>query len=101
MKGRPVLAPFYDLVCTSIYSGISSKMAMSVSGEFEPSKVSSHHWSEFCDALDIKYKVFRRYSDEIISAILRSEIYMTPSSELIHSICDVIKDRIHLLSGNN
>ncbi len=101
MKGRPVLAPFYDLVGTSIYRGISSKMAMSVSGEFEPSKVSSHHWSEFCDALDIKYKVFRRYSDEIISAILRSEIYMTPSSELIHSICDVIKDRIHLLSGNN
>ncbi len=25
MKGRPQLAPFYDLVCTTIYKGISKK----------------------------------------------------------------------------
>ncbi|MGE4268195.1 MAG: type II toxin-antitoxin system HipA family toxin [Deferribacterales bacterium] len=101
MKGRPVLTPFYDLVCTSIYRGISSKMAMSVRGEFEPSKVFSQHWSEFCDVLDIKYKVFHRYSNEIISAILRSEIYVTPANELIGNICDVIKDRIERLQENN
>ena len=33
LDGRPVLAPFYDLICTQVYPELSEKMAMRIGGE--------------------------------------------------------------------
>jgi len=35
----PKLAPFYDLVCTKIYSGISKEQALSTGGNFDPEQI--------------------------------------------------------------
>jgi serine/threonine-protein kinase HipA len=40
------LAPFYDLLSTAIYPGISQKLAMKVGGENRPDWVMLRHWEE-------------------------------------------------------
>lgn len=44
LTGQWRLAPFYDLVSTKTYSQISSKLAMSVSGQYDSGGAHSKHW---------------------------------------------------------
>ncbi|MEZ7196598.1 type II toxin-antitoxin system HipA family toxin [Pseudodesulfovibrio karagichevae] len=43
---RPVLAPFYDLLCTQVYVdyGLSTKNAMKIGGQYYPKFVMKRHW---------------------------------------------------------
>ena len=43
----PVLAPAYDLVCTSIYSDHTDRMAMKIGGKGRPDEVLPRHWQRF------------------------------------------------------
>jgi serine/threonine-protein kinase HipA len=98
MKGRPQLAPFYDLVCTSIYSGISKKLAMSVGGEFDPANVTSDNWKQLCDEIGVRYKTLQKYTDELIASIKSSEVYNNPENEITSKICSLIDSRMTSLS---
>jgi serine/threonine-protein kinase HipA len=44
---HPDLAPFYDLVCTAVYPGLSQKLAMSIGGEFDPRNIIRQSWEKF------------------------------------------------------
>lgn len=48
------LAPFYDLVCTRAIDRIDTKMAMSVGGEAEPSKISTQRWQEEAKRCEVR-----------------------------------------------
>ena len=43
-KGKPRLAPAYDLLCTAVYPDLSAKMAMRISGKYLPDQVALRHW---------------------------------------------------------
>jgi serine/threonine-protein kinase HipA len=98
MKGRPQLAPFYDFVCTSIYSGISKKLAMSVGGEFDPEKVTSDNWKHLCEDVDIRYLALKKHITQLIESIVASDIYKTPSKDIQKDIVQIIGKRISKLS---
>jgi serine/threonine-protein kinase HipA len=98
MKGRPQLAPFYDLVCTTVYQGISKKLAMSVGGEFNPDNVTSDNWQKFCDDVDIRYTALKKHITQLSESIIASEIYKNPSNEIQNNILQIINARTLQLS---
>jgi serine/threonine-protein kinase HipA len=57
LDGRPMLAPFYDLICTQVYPELSEKMAMRIGGEIRHKYVHLRHWERFAQEIDVKVKV--------------------------------------------
>ncbi|NOY85767.1 MAG: type II toxin-antitoxin system HipA family toxin [Deltaproteobacteria bacterium] len=58
------LAPFYDLLCTKVYEGVSEKLAMKIGGENRPQWIQLRHWERFAEAVGIGSKlVIKTVSD--------------------------------------
>ncbi len=53
----PRLAPFYDLLCTAIYEGITDRLAIKVGGENRPDWVQARHWERFAEEVGIKTRL--------------------------------------------
>lgn len=43
-QGKPRLAPAYDLLSTTVYPELSSKMAMKIGGKYRPEDILVRHW---------------------------------------------------------
>jgi len=56
LESGPVLAPFYDLISTRIYShyGLTEKLAMKIGGESDPNLIQKKHWKSFAEQVEIK-----------------------------------------------
>ncbi|WP_396434386.1 type II toxin-antitoxin system HipA family toxin [Limnohabitans sp.] len=46
----PVLAPFYDLLSTAVYSTLTPKMAMNIGSKYKFSDVQARHWDQFAQS---------------------------------------------------
>lgn len=55
--GKPVLAPFYDLICTQAYPELSEKMAMRIGGEIRHKYIHKRRWERLAQEIDVKAKV--------------------------------------------
>ncbi len=62
------LAPAYDIVSTVVYGTHSSKMAFSIGGEIEWSKVDRKCFERACDELGISRKIFMKRYDRLAEA---------------------------------
>ena len=65
----PKLAPFYDLLCTVIYPGLSSKSAMKIGGEYRPDWVAERHWQQFAVDIGVNYKIVKQTTKKISAKI--------------------------------
>jgi len=66
----PQLTPFYDLLCTVIYPGLSSKSAMKIGGEYRPDWVAERHWQQFATDIGINYKIVKQTIKKISAQII-------------------------------
>lgn len=64
------LAPFYDLLCTGLYEGISEKMAMRIGNENRPKWIVTRHWERFAQEVGIGAKLVFRTLSEMSEVIL-------------------------------
>ena len=55
------LAPFYDLLCTDIYDGLSKKLAMKIGRENRPDWVMERHWEGLASDIKIAPKVLKKH----------------------------------------
>lgn len=55
----PYLAPFYDLMCTAIYDGLTDRLAMKIGGKDKPDWVIERYWQVFADDIEVNYKLVR------------------------------------------
>jgi serine/threonine-protein kinase HipA len=69
--GRCRLAPFYDLVCTNIYQGISHELAMAVGGERDHGHVQRKNWEQLAEELGIKSGIVIRMLDEMSAKLVK------------------------------
>lgn len=51
--GSVRLAPFYDLLCTSVYPELDQRMAMRLGGERRPDRLRRKHWERLAEDLAI------------------------------------------------
>jgi len=67
VDGRTRLAPFYDLVCTTVYPHLSRKFAFKMGGENRPEWIRERHWARFADEIGVK----ARWMDSVRATLLK------------------------------
>jgi len=63
------LAPFYDLVCSTVYRGLSRNAAMGIGGERRHAYVERRHWERFADAMQLRWGPLHRLLRESADAV--------------------------------
>lgn len=99
----PSLAPFYDLVCVGVY-GLSSDLAMSIGGVFNPKDLSREAWEQFAE--DIAegspkpvFSILRKMAEKIPEAaakIADEMIKKYGDNEIYRQIVDQITNRAEI-----
>lgn len=69
-KSPPVLAPFYDLVCTAVYPELSRRQAMKIGGEARCDRIEARHWQRFAEAVDLRPAYLRQEGLALCQAVL-------------------------------
>ncbi len=60
-QGRQIrLAPFYDLLCTDMYEGLTQRLAMKIGGENRPEWIKAKHWERMAAEVRIRPDVLRK-----------------------------------------
>jgi serine/threonine-protein kinase HipA len=96
----PKLAPFYDLMCTAVYEGLTQKLAMKIGGEDRPEWITTRRWEQFSKDVGVKYNIVRQ-TLEVMSKKIGGEantlkgdfVYQYGACEIIDKIITVIEQR--------
>jgi serine/threonine-protein kinase HipA len=67
--GQIVLSPTYDVMCTSIYSHATTKMAMSIGGRADMNTVRADNWSTLCSRINIRIPAFKTVCESLIKNV--------------------------------
>ena len=96
----PQLAPFYDIICTAVYEGLTDKMAMRIGGENRPKWIQARHMERFSQEVGIKSRmvlsVFRGMAEAIVPASERVAITFQEAygvAPVIQKVLSVIQKR--------
>jgi serine/threonine-protein kinase HipA len=57
---QTTLAPFYDLLCTDIYDGLSKKLAMKIGTENRPEWIMKRHWDQLASDINIRPVILKK-----------------------------------------
>src|SRR5450830_726871 len=85
-EGDVRLTPFYDLISTSLYPGLSRKFAFNIGGESKPSNIHKDHVIQMSKSLGFKPKYVLKIAEEISIDILAE---LNTASEEIDAIAPV------------
>ena len=69
--GHTRLAPFYDLVCTTVYEHLSRRFAFKIGGESRPGWIMGRHWDRLAVELAVKPQLLRTIRLDICLRIER------------------------------
>jgi len=100
------LAPFYDLVSTAIYRGLTPNLAMKIGGENRPDWIQERHWSVFAEASGANPRIVWQKmaglsagmpgkARELLAAIEPEK----GEREMLEKICRVVEKRAARLAG--
>ena len=102
----PILAPAYDLLCTTIYPNLSNKMAMRIGGKYDPNTVFLRHWHQLVPDTTAAKKVLNKDLIKISKDCLNYAHTLKESlkgkgifSPIFEDICQVIKKRSEHIVG--
>jgi len=59
------LAPFYDMMCTRVYPGLSAHFAFSIAGESEPGKLTHVHLAELAKQLGVGVRYLQKLAVDV------------------------------------
>lgn len=93
----PQLAPFYDLMCTAIYDGLTDKLAMKIGGKYEPDWIIARYWQAFADDIEINYKLVKTRLAYIREALLDVAPQTRQTLVAKHGECKVYGDIIKVI----
>lgn len=71
-KHQPILAPFYDLVCTRAIARIDTRLAFSIGGEFDPGKITIQHWIKLAQACDVRELYLKELLRDVAEQLLQN-----------------------------
>ena len=69
--GAVRLAPAYDLICTAVYPGISSTLAMAIGDQYQADQVTPRHWAQLLAECDLDTMALRRRMARLAEALAR------------------------------
>jgi serine/threonine-protein kinase HipA len=100
------LAPFYDLISTAVYRGLTAKLAMKIGGENRPDWIQERHWRAFAEGSGANPRIVWRKMAELSGAMpgKARELLATlePADgerQLLEKICATVKKGAARLAG--
>ncbi len=97
MDGNSSLAPFYDLLCTQAYDGLTNEMCMKVGAHYEFKDIIESDWQLLCKATGFSFpglkKIIYSLAEEMVFAIDK-ERNLLRKTEFENSVLDVIVARV-------
>jgi serine/threonine-protein kinase HipA len=103
----PHLAPFYDLMCTAIYDGLTDKLAMKIGGKDDPKWIIARYWQVFAENIEINYKLVKNRLVYLKEAILdvapqtrKALIAKNGECKVYDDILNVIKTRANKITSS-
>jgi len=100
------LAPFYDLLCTRVYDGLTDRFSMKIGGENRPHWIQLRHWQRLAQAAVVKerliFEMLKKMSQTIVnmSEVLGREFKdCYGENDTVIQIIDVIRDRSRRLES--
>lgn len=108
-QASPILAPFYDLLCTAIYPNLTDRLSMKIGGENRPEWIMHRHWHRHCETLGVPEKMLQREATNLIKTItpkanqllkekLISNAQMKQQQTIIEAVIEIIEKRSKQLS---
>lgn len=97
----PVLAPFYDLMCTAVYSGVTDHLAMKIGGEKRPGWIHLRHWERFAEEVGIKPKLVVETLRQMAARISIDAESLAVKFHEEHGEPDVIKDILEVIRNRS
>ncbi|MDH0090906.1 type II toxin-antitoxin system HipA family toxin [Achromobacter mucicolens] len=67
--GKYVLAPFYDLMCTAIYPGLSARFAFAIGGEDKPGAIGEDQLDAMASALGFNPRYVAAVAQSLVGAL--------------------------------
>lgn len=67
----PRLAPFYDLMSTAIYQGLTDRPAMKIGGEDRPKWIIGRSWMKFAEEAGIGFKLVKQTLEKMRANLAR------------------------------
>lgn len=68
-NGKLRLAPFYDLMCTKVYAGLSINFAFKIGQHFEPGQINHQDVRELADSIGINSRIMFKIALDIADRI--------------------------------
>lgn len=65
----PRLAPFYDLMCTSVYPGFSTNFAFKIGGTYKPGEISPADLQALADSINVSQKYMLKLAQELLERV--------------------------------
>lgn len=84
-----LLAPLYDLMCTTAYPDVSAKPAMKIAGTSKLTDLNIRSWKHFSDEIVLGFPYLRRRIKEICLAVdVRSDLQRCGLGSLMHGFVE-------------
>lgn len=72
----PRLAPFYDLMSTAIYPGLTDKPAMKIGGEDRPKWIIASSWQKFAEESEIGFKLVKQTLEKMSANLAQQALQL-------------------------
>lgn len=97
---KPVLAPFYDILCTGVYPNLDDKAAMKVGGKYKLDQALKHHWIELAAQAGLREQGGLTVMNQLATLFLESVSIVADQfeeaygeSRIARRICDLSMKR--------
>jgi len=93
----PVLAPFYDLMSTAVYSDLTDKLAMKIGGDDRPDWIIARRWQQFAEDIGVSFKIVHQTLTGMSEKIIAESQALKQQFTVQHGECKVIDDIIAII----
>lgn len=97
--GIPTLAPLYDLVSTTVYPELTTRLAMSLDGARQIEEVSGQTWSSLGQETSYSSRFAARQTSALVARVLEEADRLAGSAPHDSSIATAIVDGIRARAG--
>lgn len=98
-RPRCELAPFYDLLSTQCYEGLSEKLSMKVGGENRLDWLQKRHFEKFADDIGVKFSLVLKEFNKLVSLIDKGQDLLEeyqPLKNVVESNIKILKSRLDM-----
>lgn len=94
--GNSRLAPFYDLLCTQVYEGLTDEMCMKLGNHYSSKNVKVSDWEALCQSTGFSFpslkKIATAYAEQIVE-VMADERQSVKETAFDHPVLDTLLKR--------